>query len=89
MPDATCCGDGEHCCPSDLPVCDAAAGRCMPKPSEMVAGWSSGVERRGVPWASKTPALVRRDGAAAHGVGLAVPRAAEAQQQEQKRVLIS
>jgi KDEL-tailed cysteine endopeptidase len=50
IPGATCCDDKEHCCPSDLPVCDTAAGRCMPK---------AGVALGSRPWYTKTPALQR------------------------------
>jgi hypothetical protein len=32
MVGATCCEDKEHCCPSDLPICDTDEGRCLPKP---------------------------------------------------------
>ena len=28
LPEATCCDDHEHCCPSDLPVCDTEEGTC-------------------------------------------------------------
>jgi len=28
MPQATCCEDKIHCCPSDMPVCNVAAGTC-------------------------------------------------------------
>lgn len=51
MPDATCCDDGEHCCPSDLPVCDVDEGRCLPK---------AGVAEGSVAWSAKTPALSKK-----------------------------
>ncbi len=47
MPEATCCDDNEHCCPTDLPVCDTALGRCLPK---------QGVFEGSQPWATKTAA---------------------------------
>ncbi len=28
MPEATCCEDKVHCCPSDMPVCNIASGTC-------------------------------------------------------------
>lgn len=28
MPEATCCEDKVHCCPSDMPVCNVASGTC-------------------------------------------------------------
>ena len=28
LPKATCCEDGQHCCPKELPVCDTTIGRC-------------------------------------------------------------
>lgn len=48
LPDAICCDDHQHCCPSDLPVCDTVAGRCLAKAG---AGFEGSV-----PMASKTPA---------------------------------
>jgi KDEL-tailed cysteine endopeptidase len=63
MPKATCCDDGEHCCPNDLPVCDTANGRCLP-PS-FAAGAAGAM--RSVPWATKTPAV--RKTAAFYGKG--------------------
>eukprot|EP00195_Chlamydomonas_chlamydogama_P016889 CAMPEP_0202889940 /NCGR_PEP_ID=MMETSP1392-20130828/475_1 /ASSEMBLY_ACC=CAM_ASM_000868 /TAXON_ID=225041 /ORGANISM="Chlamydomonas chlamydogama, Strain SAG 11-48b" /LENGTH=479 /DNA_ID=CAMNT_0049573391 /DNA_START=8 /DNA_END=1447 /DNA_ORIENTATION=+ len=48
IPRATCCEDYEHCCPSDLPVCDTAAGRCLPKKYSLEGS---------IPWFEKTPAL--------------------------------
>lgn len=46
LPKATCCADGSHCCPHDLPVCDTNVGRCM-KNSTMAALQDS------VPWVEK------------------------------------
>ena len=43
--DATCCDDHEHCCPSNLPVCDTTAGRCLSGNSD---DWESSV-----PWSKK------------------------------------
>ena len=48
LPDATCCDDKEHCCPSDLPVCDTEAGRCTAGPG--------GLEGVSVPWSTKVAA---------------------------------
>ena len=48
LPKATCCDDHEHCCPEDLPVCDAEAGRCS-------AG-TGGESAFSVPWSTKVPA---------------------------------
>jgi hypothetical protein len=59
MPDATCCSDHVHCCPSNLPVCDVDSGRCLPP-----SGASPGVAS--APWATKTPARRR---APASGAG--------------------
>jgi KDEL-tailed cysteine endopeptidase len=53
MQKAVCCDDKEHCCPHDLPVCDTAAGRCLPQKG---AGFAASV-----PWSSKTPAT-KKDG---------------------------
>lgn len=47
MQEATCCDDHEHCCPSNLPVCDTVAGRCL---SGNEDDWESSV-----PWVSKVP----------------------------------
>jgi KDEL-tailed cysteine endopeptidase len=68
MPEATCCDDKEHCCPTELPVCDTAMGRCLP---------SKGVMEGSAPWATKTPATFKgwpwsRSGAAG---GAAMPMA--------------
>eukprot|EP00197_Chlamydomonas_leiostraca_P006203 CAMPEP_0202861608 /NCGR_PEP_ID=MMETSP1391-20130828/2947_1 /ASSEMBLY_ACC=CAM_ASM_000867 /TAXON_ID=1034604 /ORGANISM="Chlamydomonas leiostraca, Strain SAG 11-49" /LENGTH=497 /DNA_ID=CAMNT_0049541025 /DNA_START=70 /DNA_END=1563 /DNA_ORIENTATION=- len=46
--EAVCCDDNQHCCPPTLPVCDTAAGRCLPAkgvPAEL-----------GQAWLTKTPA---------------------------------
>lgn len=51
MPKATCCKDKEHCCPSDLPVCDTDGGRCLPPSTATGAA-----ALRSAPWATKTPA---------------------------------
>jgi len=48
MPEATCCDDHEHCCPSDLPVCDVDQGTCS-------AG-EGGVGGLTVPMRRKVPA---------------------------------
>lgn len=48
LPEATCCDDHVHCCPSNLPVCDVTAGRCLNKPG---AGFDDSSE-----WFTKTPA---------------------------------
>lgn len=45
--DAVCCDDNQHCCPKDLPVCDTAAGRCLP---------GKGSIEGSQPWLTKTPA---------------------------------
>jgi hypothetical protein len=50
MPEATCCEDKEHCCPTELPVCDTAMGRCLP---------DKGVMEGSAPWATKTPAAFK------------------------------
>ena len=42
---ATCCDDHQHCCPSNLPVCDTIAGRCL---SGKANDWESSE-----PWVSK------------------------------------
>lgn len=47
LPSATCCEDHEHCCPSNLPICDTAAGRCLA---------SKGTIEGSVPWSTKIPA---------------------------------
>jgi KDEL-tailed cysteine endopeptidase len=52
MEGATCCEDKEHCCPSDLPICDTDEGRCLPKPG-------TGGFAKSVPWATKVPAQRR------------------------------
>lgn len=39
MEGATCCEDKEHCCPSDLPICDTDEGRCLPKPVSDRISW--------------------------------------------------
>ena len=49
LPEATCCEDHEHCCPSNLPVCDTVAGRCLAQAGE-------GYERS-APWSAKVPAM--------------------------------
>lgn len=46
LPEATCCDDHQHCCPSNLPVCDTVAGRCLAK---------EGVIEGSVPLATKQP----------------------------------
>jgi KDEL-tailed cysteine endopeptidase len=51
MEGATCCDDKEHCCPENLPVCDTAEGRCLPKPG---VGYA-----QSVPWSTKLPAQPR------------------------------
>ncbi|CAL8467277.1 g6814 [Coccomyxa elongata] len=48
LKEATCCDDHEHCCPSNLPVCDTIAGRCL---SGNADDWENSV-----PWVSKVPA---------------------------------
>lgn len=48
LPEAICCDDMQHCCPSDLPVCDTVAGRCLAKAGEGYEG--------SVPMSSKVPA---------------------------------
>jgi hypothetical protein len=48
MVDATCCPDKEHCCPSDLPVCDTDEGRCLPKQVRVLRGCIVGVLGGGV-----------------------------------------
>ena len=48
LPEATCCDDLIHCCPSNLPVCDVTAGRCLNKAG---AGFDESSE-----WFTKTPA---------------------------------
>ena len=45
---ATCCEDHQHCCPSNLPVCDTIAGRCL---SGKGNDWESSE-----PWVSKVRA---------------------------------
>lgn len=45
LKEATCCDDHEHCCPSNLPVCDTVAGRCL---SGNADDWANSV-----PWVSK------------------------------------
>jgi KDEL-tailed cysteine endopeptidase len=49
LPKATCCADGQHCCPHELPVCDTTVGRCM-KNNTM-----SGLEAS-IPWVDKEAA---------------------------------
>ena len=71
MPEATCCADKTHCCPSNLPVCDAASGRCLP-PTMAAGGGAGAAAAAGVPWATKTPARVKR---AAGGSGEAAAAA--------------
>ena len=46
LPEATCCEDQEHCCPSDLPVCNTEEGTCS-------SGQGGGVS---MPWVTKEPA---------------------------------
>ncbi|KAL3157963.1 hypothetical protein ABBQ32_012364 [Trebouxia sp. C0010 RCD-2024] len=48
LPEAVCCDDHVHCCPSNLPVCDVTAGRCLNKAG---AGFDDSAE-----WFTKTPA---------------------------------
>lgn len=55
MVEATCCEDNIHCCPSTLPVCDVAQGRCMPG-AAAVGGAAATHSLRSVPWAEKVPA---------------------------------
>eukprot|EP00887_Chlorella_sp_A99_P001556 scaffold8.g1556.t1 len=38
LENAVCCDDHEHCCPSDLPVCDTVAGRCLKGPGQGFEG---------------------------------------------------
>jgi KDEL-tailed cysteine endopeptidase len=88
MPQATCCEDGEHCCPSDLPVCDTAAGRCLPQAG--AAGVVGAGARRSAPWATKTPAFVLRQPSEQQLKGLALPAwAPQPRQRQQQRPLIS
>lgn len=70
MPAATCCADKTHCCPSNLPVCDSESGRCLPPSASSSAPGSgltagAGAGAAGVPWATKTPARVKKGAAAA------------------------
>ena len=51
-PDATCCADYVHCCPSDHPVCDLSTGSCGS--ADGVEGGIAQDER--VPWLTKTKA---------------------------------
>ena len=51
LPEATCCDDHQHCCPSNLPVCDTTAGRCL---SSAGQGYEGSVE-----WSTKTPAMTQ------------------------------
>lgn len=62
MPDATCCADKTHCCPSNLPVCDTDSGRCLP-PSGAAAGRAAA----SVPWATKAPARLKVGAGAGFG----------------------
>lgn len=48
--EAICCPDKQHCCPPTLPVCDTAAGRCLPK-ATLDNPFSAGQ-----PWLTKTAA---------------------------------
>lgn len=50
MAKAVCCDDHEHCCPHDLPVCDTASSRCLPKPGSFASS---------VPMSSKVPSTFR------------------------------
>lgn len=53
IPDATCCDDHQHCCPHDLPVCDTAAGRCLPKSGDVtksVAIYTKEPAKFRLPW---------------------------------------
>jgi len=50
LANAICCDDHEHCCPTDLPVCDTTAGRCLKKEGAVGAKDSS-------EWHTKTPAI--------------------------------
>jgi KDEL-tailed cysteine endopeptidase len=51
LPEATCCDDHEHCCPSDLPVCDTESGQCTAG-----EGLGADEEARSVPMVAKVPA---------------------------------
>lgn len=51
LPEATCCNDHQHCCPSNLPVCDTTAGRCLASAGQGYAG--------SVEWSTKTPAMTQ------------------------------
>ena len=53
LPEATCCDDLEHCCPSDLPVCDVDEGTC----SAGEKGSYSGVT---IPMVKKQPAMKKK-----------------------------
>lgn len=45
---AVCCDDHQHCCPSQLPVCDATGGRCKAGPD---------MEEGAEPWGEQEPAF--------------------------------
>ncbi len=71
------CSDGKHCCPADMPVCDAQAGAC-----------SSADGKQSTPWSAKFKASL----AAKHQPGAEQPGAeqpaelpAEQQQQEDEQ----
>ena len=53
LPEATCCDDHQHCCPSNLPVCDTVVGRCLAKQGSIEGS---------VPLFEKVPAEKKRGG---------------------------
>lgn len=50
LPKATCCADGAHCCPHELPVCDTTVGRCLKNTT------LEGIQDS-MPWYAKQPAM--------------------------------
>ena len=57
MPEATCCDDKVHCCPSDMPVCNIASGTCVKGDGRGYGYGELGDGADWVPMQRKVPAL--------------------------------
>ena len=55
MPEATCCEDKVHCCPSDTPVCNVVSGTCDKGDGHELEGLEGG--SNGVAMQRKVPPL--------------------------------
>lgn len=59
LPEAVCCDDHVHCCPSRLPVCDTTAGRCLAAPGQ-VLGSEPWTEKFQSEWRDDLPTFYDR-----------------------------